>query len=463
MAATRGNRTWISVLLLASVVVAPGAVLAQAAREPSPGAEGAGPPRVARGETYDGRRPPAPAPAWTIVPRTLLFVPRALLSLGVRAVAAGLDWAEQSGLAPVVRRVAWAWDGRLRIQPVFGWDQGTTPVAGARLATDLLLGPGRRAVLVAEGAAGAPDVWRVRLRLDPLADPLPGRTRIPGGRAVTLGVEAAFERRDDRPVFGVGYLRRPLDGAAVPVARLASDVLTADVAVGVRAGRHVRLGLRLGADWRRVDEGRRGLAVLRAADLVDATGPGFGDGLAAFAAELTAAFGPVPGPVVPRPGLAARGSARFLVGAGPASRFAALAGEASAFADLGGGERLLGARARASGVLGLGGRAVPLPYLPTLGGALTMRGFAPGRFLGDGVASLSAEYHAEVHRRVWLGLFVDWGGAFLRDDPVPALRRIDVSGGASLAWRLAPGSWWRLQVAGSRDGAQVSLGWEGAP
>lgn len=166
---------------------------------------------------------------------------------------------------------------------------------------------------------------------------------------------------------------------------------------------------------------------------------------------------------IPEPGIRARLWARARVGSHESGPHVDLGGTLEGFASLWGAHRRLGLRAVVRAVVRLDDQEVPLLHLPCLGGPSSMRGFVSGRFCGESLAALTAEYHQALHPRLWLSLFVDWGGAFREGFAGTSWSAVDVAGGAALALRITRLSWMRLQVAGSRDGAAVFIGWGGAP
>jgi len=419
------------------------------------------PPDVRRGETYDGRAPARPGgQALQAVPRTLLFLPRVAVTLVTRTTVATLDWLETSGLGPLLHRVCLAFGGRLVTLPTFVWERGLTPKAGISVTTNLLLGRPRRAGLHAEAAAGHTDTWHAGLKVFPLG--LPAATL---RSRLGLALTARYDRRHDRPFFGRGYARAPagLDSDALR-ARFDGEVFTADAGLRIRLWRTLALTLGVGADWRRQNDFDLPQPTAATADLADA----LSDDLApredvAFTARMALGVGGLMDRPIPAPGIRARIWARARVGSRDTGRHMDLGGALEGFVGLDGSHRRLGLRAVVRAVVRLDEHDVPLLHLPCLGGPSSMRGFVTGRFCGESLAALTAAYHQALHPRLWLSLFVDWGGAFREAFAGTTWSAVDVAGGAALALRITGLNWMRLQVAGSRDGAAVFLGWGGAP
>lgn len=419
------------------------------------------PPDVRRGETYDGRAPArAGGHALRAVPRTLLFLPRVAVTLISRTTVATLSWLQTSGLGPFLHRVCFAFGGRMVTLPTFAWERGLTPKAGVSVTTNLLLGKPRRAGLHAEAAAGHTDTWHAELKVFPLG--LPAATQ----RArLGLALTTRYDRRHDRPFFGRGYQRAPagLDSDVIR-ARFDGEIFTADATMRIRLWRTLALVLGVGADWRRQNDFDLPLPTAATGNLVDA----LGDELTpredvAFTARVALGVGGPMGRPIPAPGIRARLWALARVGSRDTGRHLDLGGTLEGFAGLRGSHRRLGLRAVVRAVVRLDDHDVPLLHLPCLGGPSSMRGFVSGRFCGESLAALTAAYHQALHPRLWLSLFLDWGGAFRENFAGTTWSAVDVAGGAALALRITGQSWMRLQVAGGRDGAAVFIGWGGAP
>jgi len=464
----RGVCTWLAAgLLLATTGTPVRATPAAGSRAQSPshkaGKGSVGPPDVRNGEAYDGRKPPRPsARALQAIPRALLFLPRVATTVLTRTVVTAVDWWERSGVGPFFHRVCFAFDGRLTVLPLIAWERGLTPVAGAAITTDLLFGRKRRAGLHLEAAAGHANVWHTRLALYPLG--MPGQGAQSGGRRLQLTIEAGFARRDDLPYFGVGYLRHAPGATADELeSRLGSEVFEGSATLRIRLWRSARLGVGLGADWRRLSDGRAPSEAKPISRLYGTDHSGWSTGVATFVPTLLLEVGGLTGRLLPAPGFRGQLSAAARVGDDDVGRHLSLRGTFEAFVGLGGGYRRLGLRTHLEGVVKLGSRAIPLLHLPTLGGPHTMRGFVSGRFRGETVALVQMEYHMALHRRLWLSLFIDWGGAFREGFQEASGTAVDVSGGGALSLKITPYNWMRLQVAGSRDGAMVYIAWSGAP
>jgi hypothetical protein len=418
---------------------------------------------VRAGESYDGRAPKKKtgAAALRVVPRAALFLPRIVLAVLLRTAVAATDWLERSGTLSLIRRVFWPWDGRLRILPVGGYRSDLASLAGGTVATDLLFGPRHRAGLEAVGSGGDPEVWMARLRIHPLGLALPGRPPLPGRWRLVL--DGGYQTRDDVPFRTLGYLRGPPD-EDIPVVQYRREVAHGHAGVAVRAWRRLRLRLRLGYEWRRFSDGERN----RDKDYdpfserFGTRWPGWRQGLGGLRADLQVAWGGRLGRLLPDRGIRAVLGASLWAGKERAARLVGLSADVEAFVTFGGGYRRLGVRGRARALTGLHGQAVPLVYLPRLGGLRTMRGFSGGWLQGESVAWLALEYYAALHPRLWLCLFLDWGGAW-REWFTGRRRdwwdRVDVAGGGWMALRIAPWLWLQLQVAGSREGPQVFIGW----
>jgi len=380
------------------------------------------------------------------------------LALVLRSAVAVSDWLERSGVLSGIRRVLWAWDGRLRILPVGGFRSDLTPLAGGYVATDLLFGHGHRAGLVARGAYGDPEVWVARLRLLPLGLSLPGRPPLSGRWRLVL--DGGYRTRDDAPFRSVGYVRDRPD-ITLPLAQYRREIAHGLAGVSVRIWRRLRLRLRLGYEWRRFSDGERGEGDAHRpfSEVFGTDWAGWNQGLGGFHADLRVAWGGRLGRLLPRPGVRAALAVALWAGAERLGRLARLSADLEAFTAFGGGYQRLGLRGRVRALAGLHGQPVPLVYLPRLGGLDTMRGFPGGWLRGESVAWLGLEYYAALHPRLWLGLFVDWGGAWREWFTEHGWDRLDVAGGGWLGLRLAPGLWLQVQVAGSREGPQVYVGW----
>lgn len=419
------------------------------------------PPDVRRGEPYDGRaKARSTGHALLAVPRTLLFVPRVAVTLVSRATVAAVRWWHTSGLGPFLHRVCFAFDGRMVTLPTLVWERGLTPKAGLTFTTNLLLGKARLAGLHAEAAAGHRDTWHAALKIYPL-----GLPATPQGARLGLALSTRYDRRHDRPFFGRGYLRAP---ASLDVdkfrARFDGEVFTADATLRIRLWRTLALHLGVGADWRRQNDFTLPEPTPATADLVDALGAELTPREHAyFTATAALRVGGLPGRSVPTPGFRANLWARARVGAHDKGRHLDAGGVLEAFAGLPGSHRRLGLRAVVRGVIRLDDYAVPLLHLPCAGGPSSMRGFVSGRLCGESLAVLTAEYHHALHPRLWLSLFVDYGGAFRERFTGATAKAVDVAGGAALALRITRINWMRIQVAGSRDGAALFIGWGGAP
>ncbi|MFH2008799.1 MAG: BamA/TamA family outer membrane protein [bacterium] len=464
-------RTWqVAVLLLATAGTPLRAEPVVTSRQKQPAGDRKGPPAkrppdVRNGEAYDGRAPRRPsARALQAVPRALLFLPRVAAAVVGRTVVAAVDWWEQSGVGPFFHRVCFAFDGRLTVLPLVVWERGQNPVAGAALTTDLLFGRARRAGLHLEAAAGHAHVWHALLKLYPLGKDGQGTHRAQRPHRLRLTIEAGFARRDDLPYFGVGY-RRPGPGATAAEleSRLGSEVFQGGATLRVRLWGSAFLGLGLGADWRRLSDGRSSLEAEPISRLYGTDHAGWATGVLTFVPALLLGAGGDTGGLLPAPGIRGQVSAAARVGDDDVGRHLSLKTTLEAFVGLGGGYRRLGLRAHLEATIRLDSRPIPLLHLPTLGGPDTMRGFASGRFRGEAVALLQLEYHMALHRRLWLSLFIDWGGAFREGFKDASAEAVDVSGGGALSLRIAPDNWMRLLVAGSRDGALVYIAWRGAP
>jgi hypothetical protein len=419
------------------------------------------PPDVRRGEAYDGRAPERVAGhGWQAVPRTLLFLPRVAVTLVSRTTVAALDWLQRSGVGPFLHRVCFAFGGRMVTLPTVAWERGLTPKAGASFTTNLLLGKTRRAGLHAEAAAGHRDTWHAALKVFPLG--LPGLTQ---HERLGLSLATRYDRRHDRPFFGRGYRRAPpgLDSNAL-CARFDGEVFTADATGRIRLWRTLALELGVGADWRRQRDSDLPQPTAATLDLVDALGAELASREdVSFTALVALGVGGPMGRPVPAPGFRARLWARARVGGNDTGHHLALGGALEGFSGLWGSHRRLGLRALVRAVARLDEHDVPLLHLPCLGGPSSMRGFVSGRLCGESIATLTAAYHQALHPRLWLSLFIDWGGAFREGFIDATWSAVDVAGGAALALRITRLSWMRLQVAGSRDGVAVFLGWGGAP
>lgn len=101
---------------------------------------------------------------------------------------------------------------------------------------------------------------------------------------------------------------------------------------------------------------------------------------------------------MPLPGFRLQGSVTVIAGANKLGRVIEMLGAAELFHGWHGGQRLLGMRAQIITVEGLHGQTVPLTYMASMGGTLTMRGFSAGRFRGESVAWLTTEYWAALRR-----------------------------------------------------------------
>ncbi len=452
---------WAATLLGApSALAAPGPASRPVPRASRP-APKSKPPDVRRGEPYDGRAPAVdPGHGLRLVPRTLLFLPRVAVTLVSRTTVATLDWLQRSGIGPLLHRICFAVNGRLVTLPTISWERGLTPKAGVSMTTNLLFGRSRRAGLHAEAAAGHRDTWHAALKLFPLG--LPAATR---NKRLGLVFRTRYDRRHDRPFFGRGYARAPvgLDSDDFE-ARLDAEIFTADAMLAIGLWRSVALELAVGTDWRRLNDADLPPPTAATLAIVDA----LGDELVArqdvaFTAGMALTVG---GPVerlIPAVGFRARLSALARVGVHRLGTHLDLAGSLEGFTGLWGTHRRLGLRARIRAVVRADDHTVPALHLPCQGGADSMRGFVTGRFCGESLASLTASYHHRLHPRLWLSLFIDWGGAFREGFADSSLSAVDVAGGAALALRITRLNWMRLQVAGSRDGAAVFIGWGGAP
>jgi len=439
------------------------------------------PPDVRRQEPYDGRAPArSPGHVLRVVPQTLLFLPRVAVTLVSRTTVAALDWLQRSGLTPLLHKVCFAFDGRMVTLPMLVWERGLTPKAGASLTTNLLFGKPRRAGLHVEAAAGHRDTWHTALKIFPLglgADTHRAR--------LGLAIHTRYDRRHDRPFFGRGY-RRPPSGldSEVLEARFDGEIFTADTTMRIRLWRTLAMDLAVGADWLRqshfdlpeptaatqdlVDEMSADLVVRQDTSFtalvalsvgsVGSVGSAGGVGLGERGGGERATGHPIPAT-----GLRARLWARARLGGRDTGHHLDLGGILEAFGSLAGAHRRLGLRAELRAVVRLDDHDVPLLHLPCLGGPSSMRGFLTGRFCGESLAALTAAYHQALHPRLWLSLFVDWGGAFRENFAGFSWSAVDVAGGAALALRITRLNWMRLQVAGSRDGASVFVAWGGAP
>jgi len=425
------------------------------------------PPDVRRGAPYDGRAPARDSGrGLRVVPQTLLFVPRVAVTLVSRTAVAALDWLQRSGLGRVLHQVCFAAQGRLVTLPILNWERGLTAKAGAALTTNLLFGKPRRAGLHAEAAAGHRDTWHAALRIFPLG--LPAHTQ---RERLGLAFTARYDRRHDRPFFGRGYRRAP-DGLDSDVlwATFDGDIFTARARLRIRLWRSLALDLAVGADWLRQRHFNLPPTTAATQNLVDALAADLAPREdASFTAMMALSVGSALGdtgamrPPIPAPGLRARLWARARVGEGDTGQHLDLGGIFEGFAGLGGPHRRLGLRAEVRAVIRLNDHDVPLLHLPCLGGPTSMRGFVTGRFCGASLATITTAYHQALLPRLWLSLFIDWGGAFPEGLAFADWSAVDVAGGAALSLRITRLSWMRFQVAGSRDGASVFMGWGGAP
>ena len=478
---------WVCVVTLWGALWGSPARAAPVSREVPPRASAArprvtarpSPPDVRGGAPYDGRRPRRRAtdPLRTL-PRVLLFLPRAASALLMNTGVALVSWWETSGVGSFVDRICFPLGGRLVLLPTVLWEQGLTAEAGASLTTDLVFGRRQRAALHLEGGAGHRQVWHIALRVHPFGlpadtpDPARGDQtttddyrwpRARGPSPGSLSLDAQFNKRDDAPYYGLGY-HQPAGNATVPLAaRMTTEIMEAGVWARVRLWRSFHLAFRLGADWRRLSDGRDGLSDRPLATVYGTDHAGWNRGMGAFVTGASLGVGGAVGEPLPKPGIRVRARALLYFGDAALRRHVAYQGDLEGFVRLGSPFRRLGFRARLAGVYGLDSPNVPLLYLPTLGGETTMRGFRTGRFRGETAVHVAAEYHFALHARLWLGLFFEVGGAFRQAFSKASLSGMDLDGGAMLALRIAAFSWLRLQVAGSRDGAALTLRWGGAP
>lgn len=419
---------------------------------------------VRRGEPYDGR-PPAPDRllAARAVPRIALFLPRLATDLLLRFSVALSDYLERTGALAWTRRLLWAWDGRLRVLPLGGWRTDLTPTGGALLATDLLFGKARRAGLVATGYAGGSQVFGASLAVEFLGLDLTGRPRAPG--RLRLTARGGFDRRADLPFYGLGSMAS-LAGEQAERALLGRDLAWADLGLQVGLWRSLSFGLRAGFDWRRLFDGLADsgtgapLSRIYGTDFV-----AYEEAVAAFLGALSLSAGGPLGELLPEPGWRARAEATLLAGAEQHSRLLRLDARLEIFASLGqGGGQRLGLRGRVTGLGGLGHEAIPLPYLPSLGGLSALRGFSAGRFRGESLAWLALEHYAALHPRLWLCLFLEWGAAWRERFTGGAPKAgSNLDGGGWLGLRVAPGFWLQLQAAGSREGPRLFVGVRTSP
>jgi hypothetical protein len=459
---------------MASLVVAPVARAGPDTARPSTSSTSSTsstPPDVRRQEPYDGRAPARdPGQGLRVVPQTLLFIPRVAVTLVSRSAVAALDWLQRSGVSPLLYRMCFAFDGRMVTLPMVVWQRGLTPKAGIALTTNLLLGKPRRAGLHVEAAAGHRDTWHAALSVFPLG--LPADTH---RERFGLALSTRYDRRHDRPFFGRGY-RRPPDGLDSDAlgARFDGEIFRADARVRIRLWRSLALDLAVGADWLRQNHFELPLPTAATQELVDALGADLAPRQdASFTALMALGVGAAmntasgdaaeTGRPIPAPGLGARLWARARLGGPDTGRHLSLGGIVSGFTDLAGSHRRLGLRAEVRAVVPTDDHQVPLLHLPCLGGPSSMRGFITGRFCGESLAAITAEYHQQLHPRLWMSLFIDWGGAFGEGFEGASGSAVDVAGGAALALRITRLRWMRLQVAGSRDGVSVFMGWGGAP
>jgi outer membrane protein assembly factor BamA len=418
------------------------------------------PPDPSRGESYDGRpRRPKWQDDLKLVPRLVLLPPR-LFFAGLGSVAQrALDWDERGRVHETIADALSSDDGQIGVRPAFTYSISFAPTVGLRVFDRKLLGPSTNFEVTA--MTGGVDI----VYAEAFARPTPS------DRALEVGLDAIYNRRNDQMFSGIGYTT---DDPRTLARRSRYSVDALDAVGRLTLARTPGLFLDLGSGFglRRFGNGRYigddrpifEVYCLRAiwggcepGTVDEVRVPGFRGGTQFFRASATLRadsrdnwYRPSSGALVEIGGDWTHGLG------GDDSHYLRAHVAATGVLDLWNRSRTLSIRFEANALQPIGTAIVPFSELIVIGGPDTFRGFRPGRFRNFSSLFAGLEYRWPVWMWMDATLFAEYGGVFGRGFEGFSFDRMKPDVGVGVRIRSSDTFFARAQIAyGWGDGWQA--------